>query len=620
MKSYQHLTASRQKGLEMMQMFRKRSMDHPTHTIFQDKVREARGFYDGLTKYHWDEASLAKLQKRGQFPIVVNVLPSLVDNLIGFEIQNRRRTAYRSNSGIKKDAETTESLSHVGYNFQESEDVNVKNSEVYKGMAIDGVTWIGMYREDGRTIYEVMDSLNMRPDWDDTSPHFTRSRFLGRDIYMPRDEVKMKWPKAKDFIDVSDNWTESSSYSGELEDRQYGTSTSPANSSQSKGNILVCEMQYKVYQKAYRSIDKENHYFETFSEEDAEKLSASKNDIEEIDSQRIMRGLYVDDCLLEFAPLNPDFPNRADFNYIPGVLKKVFENNCPYGIIEQVKHIQRDLNVRYTKALYNVNSSRTTIEGQLPPGMTLENIREEVQKSDTVLFAPSGSKITVQSNAAIGREHIEIIDKSLMLMQRITGIQDEMLGIQTNATSAIAQQTRVVNSARNNVYGLDNLMFLKKREARLFLELLQSSDEQNILIKTVTEDEEKELWLNLHKVCEVKGKEVVINNIRNLPVSVYIEEVPDYQTIAEEESAMFRELLNHPMANVLLSSPDLLKAFSEKFRPRVADRLVETFKSSMASMNQPPQGQEQAVDPSQISAPMTGGGNPQELLAAMTQQ
>ena len=76
---------------------------------------------------------------------------------------------------------------------------------------------------------------------------------------------------------------------------------------------------------------------------------------------------------------------------------------------------------------------------------------------------PKDSKFQFSSNAQLGEEQLKIVELYLKLIQRVTGIHDEMLGIQTNATSGVAQNMRQVNSVRNNVFAFDNFSQMKKR-------------------------------------------------------------------------------------------------------------------------------------------------------------
>lgn len=207
-----------------------------------------------------------------------------------------------------------------------------------------------------------------------------------------------------------------------------------------------------------------------------------------------MRTLFLDNTLLEHAPLDASLPTQKDFSYIPVVFQRRFRTGVPYGLLESMKDIQRDCNVRVTKSVYAINSSRVVFEGNPMPGRDIEGIRKELKSTDSVIVLPKDSKFQISSNAQLGEEQIKVVELYLDLMQRVTGIYDEMLGIPTNATSGVAQNIRQVNSVRNNVFAFDNCSAMKKREARFILDLIQTSGAQNIAVEIMS-PEERELLI-----------------------------------------------------------------------------------------------------------------------------
>ena len=116
-------------------------------------------------------------------------------------------------------------------------------------------------------------------------------------------------------------------------------------------------------------MDREGRPFETFDLDTAEDLAASPRlvcpkEIESTDSTRIMRTLFVGDTLLEHAPLDFALPGSKDFSLIPVVFQRRFKTGVPYGLLESMKDIQRDCNVRVTKSVYAINSSQLVFKGK----------------------------------------------------------------------------------------------------------------------------------------------------------------------------------------------------------------------------------------------------------------
>jgi hypothetical protein len=57
---------------------------------------------------------------------------------------------------------------------------------------------------------------------------------------------------------------------------------------------------------------------------------------------------------LEHAPLDFALPGSKDFSLIPIVFQRRFRTGVPYGLLEAMKDIQRDCNVRVTKSVHAV--------------------------------------------------------------------------------------------------------------------------------------------------------------------------------------------------------------------------------------------------------------------------
>jgi hypothetical protein len=180
-----------------------------------------------------------------------------------------------------------------------------------------------------------------------------------------------------------------------------------------------------------------------------------------------------------------------------------------------------------------------------------------------------------------------------------------MLGIQTNATSGVAQNIRQVNSVRNNVFAFDNFSQMKKREARFMLDLIQASQEMNVAVEILSPPEREVMILNL--VREINGKPVVFNDVRNLPISLYIEEVPDYQSSFAEQKATFESLLSNAHAQWLMLSPELLRRMGVRNPEQIASEMQQAMQQK-TTMEESVAGRGNPIQPSQ------GQGNPTQTL------
>ena len=568
------LSASRQKALTTAQDYFRAANLHPSAVEFRNKCIHDYGFYDGTGQ--WQQLDLQKLQERNQLPITVNICKGFIDNLSGVEIQSRYRTACRNDSHNPKDDKLAEALTHLLFYTQEHEEVPYKGSLKFRDSLICGIGWSHLYQEDGVIFYDYVHPFNIIADPDDLTPQYNAMKYVCRKRWMDPKMVKARWPKTANEIEVNqDAGFAEGILSPELMDRNAAYTDYGNDNGINQTRVLVVEVQYKVPHKVYQGMDQQGRSFKTFHLETAEALVASEKDIEESHGERIMRTLFLDNTLLEHAPLEATFPDRHDFSYIPIVFQRRFKTGVPYGLLESMKDIQRDCNVRVTKSVYAINSARVIFEGNPMPGRDIETIRKELKTADSVILLPKESKFQVSSNAQMGEEQLKIIELYLNLMQRVTGIYDEMLGVQTNATSGIAQNIRQVNSVRNNVFAFDNFSQMKKREARFMLDMIQASHAMNVAVEILSPPEREVIILNLLR--DVKGKPLVMNDIRTLPISLYIEEVPDYQSSFAEQKATFESLLSNAHAQWLMLSPELLRRMGVRNPEQIAQEMQQAM-------------------------------------------
>lgn len=590
---YGKLSTSRQKILDISQSYWRRANLHPANMMWRTEAIKMFGLYDGSEQ--WDPVDKQKVLDKGQVPLTINLIQGRIDSLSGVEIQSRFRTAVQNASGNAQNDILAKALTSQFYFIQQDQKIPHKGSLKFRHMLTCGLGWSGLYQQDSNFVYDHIHPFNIIPDYDDLSEQFENMKFVCRKRWMEPDTVKKMWPKSSKDIDFTNPDLCSTVYSPEIIDRS-SNFTDPGNfSGYSQSRVLVCEVQYKTPKTSYSGIDSNGFFFETFDEGIAEQMANSSKDIEERPSTQIMRALFVDNFLLEAAPLNPNIPGLKDFTYIPCVWKRRTKDGVPYGLVDSMKSLQIDYNVRMTKALYTANSSRLIVSGILPPGTTPEVLTRQLKSQDQAIVLPPDSKFELRDNAPLTDVQLKIADNYDKQFQRVTGIYDDMMGRETNASSGVAQRQRQINSVRNQVFAFDNFADMKEREARFMLALFQGGENENILAEIMSEEEKESIILNLTRT--IKGKKVIFNDVRTLPVSLEIEEVPDYKSSMEENRAALENLLSNPNAMMIMQSPTLMRRLGIRDYQALSDEMKQT----MASQKQGSPG---------VSPPPGGGSQP----------
>lgn len=601
---YGQSDAQRKTLLEVQQYFRYAD-SHPTITGWRTKAMEDFGFYDGTGQ--WPKSVLEELRRRDQAPVTVNKIKNLVNYMSGVEIQTRFRVAYRDDSGNPENELIAKALTHYTYAIQEHQDMPHKASLTFRDTLITGIGWGNIFKEGAEYIYEYVNPFNVLFDPDDLSPELTEMNFLVRLRWIPIPQAKQWWPKYKDYFDSFfsptsplSQYAASGAISGELAMRLSGYVDVYASGNGGSGSrVLIVEVQYKKPKKAFEGIDINGHYFKTFNEEEAEALSDGES-FEKVDGVQIMRSLFTADILLEHAPLNPNLPDLPDFTYIPTLWTRIFESGIPDGWVSVMKDVQRESNYRRAKLINNLNSFRAVVDADALPGMTLDDIRHQVSRPDSVLIKAPGNDITIESNMPLAEGQFKMLERTDQELQQVSGIYNDALGEPTNATSGIAIQNRQLNSVRNQVFAFDNLRLMKKRQGRMLLNLIQGGGDEYIQAQIMTPDEQEAVTLNM--VREVGGKKVVFNDVRTLPLSIYVEEVPDFESSVEEKRASLEALLGNGNAQWIMQSPRIMKLLGFRDWEEIASEMQQVNQQQIqleqaAKGGMPVQGQPSLGDP-----------------------
>ncbi len=569
------LSESRQKALDQG----KKDFFGMSGNLLYQKWRETAigsfDFYDGIGQYHPE--ILRILHERNQSPIVVNKVRSMINQASGMEINTRGKIAFRPQSNSEEEEQLTKAMTHYAFAVQKNQHYSFKGSLRCRDALISGLGWSSTVAQNNQILYDYIHPLNVIFDADDFTPQLENMRKLIHMHWLSADEIKSEWPKHAKQIDEISNYDSMNlgNFTPEFFNRRSALIPSSSSGTINGSRLLVNEVFKKEKRKYYCGIDKNGYYFETFDEEDAEKLANKKSEIEEENGTQIMRTVFCNDILLHYAPLFPNVPNRSDFPLVPCVWLRRTSDGVPVGWLEDIKDLQRELNYRKLKEIMSLNSVRAVVDADAFSGMSADEIREELSRPDTVLFKSGKGEVDIVPNLDISNAMIKASERIDHELQQVSGMYSDSMGQATNATSGVAIKQRQIGTSKNLAFGFDSFTHVKEREGQVLIDLMQGSGLENILVNIVLDDDEKETFI-MNLVREVDGKQHVFNDISTLPVDIYVEIVPDYDSSFDEQRATLETLLANPQAPLILQNPYLLKILlGERHADKIADAMQQ---------------------------------------------
>lgn len=576
------LSESRQKGLEIARQVFQYAGANLLYMQARRNIIRAFSFYDGDGQY--PEAFLRDWRNKygdceldyGLAPPLINKVKPIINNVSGVEIQARFRTAYRSHTDNESDEKLAKALTHYSYYIQEHNNIPLIQSNKFRDMLICGAGWSNIYLQNNRIYCDYTHPLNILYDADDFSPLMTDQHYVCRMHWLTKETMLLLWHQYKKEIDelfYNANPLGIGSYSPEFFNRinemvdLYAIGGGDGIGSR----ILVIEVQRREARKYFSGIDEEGRYFQTFDEELAHDMLGERESLNEEQGYQIIRTVFCNNVVFEHGPLNPNLPN-GNFTYVPGVYSRRSSDGVVDGWLSSMEGIQKIINYTKAKELTLQNSVRAIVDtGALVEGQTPEELQQILARHDSIIYKNKDANISLHPNVDLAATQINTAKRLDEELQQVSGMYGDSFGAPTNATAAVSINSRVKNSFRTQVVGFDNLMFMKKREATVILDMIQGSGIENLAISILDDDEKEEVYLNI--VESKNGKVKIHNNIRNIPMSIYIEQTHDYESSPQEQRETLQALLSNPNAMTILQSPQLLKLMGNRHWKKISDEM-----------------------------------------------
>lgn len=422
-------------------------------------------FYDNI---QWSEEDAQTLRDRGQLPLVYNVISASIDWVTGTE--RRARTDFKVLPRRKEDAKPAERKTAL---LKYLSDVNREPfhiSRAFEDAVKVGIGWIedGVQDEDeDEPLYTRYESWrNMLWDSAATELDLSDARYVFRSKWVDLDVACAIFKKRKALLDRaaadSDDFIALDQYGDEAMDAHelaldmHGQSTtSDRITGYQRRRVRIVEAWIRL------PVDAEKVKGGTFSGEFFDQHSpAHVEEVERGDAETITKttmrvhvAIFTTAGMLWFSQ-SPYRHNRFPFTPIWGHRRG--RDGMPYGMTRRLKDIQVDINKRASKALHILSTNKVIMDKGAVDNIT--EFLEEISRPDAVIEKKPGSHLEISADRDLSQWHLELMSRSIAMVQQSSGVTDENLGRRTNASSGIAIQRRQDQGALTTAKYFDNLL------------------------------------------------------------------------------------------------------------------------------------------------------------------
>jgi len=468
------------RSAEVMRRFRRvKAWWHEARTLHADNRKRRLKDHDCYEGDSWDQMDALILESRGQKKVNINRIKPAIDWIKG--TQRRMRIDYRVLPRQQDDAKNAEIKTKIMKYYSDVNHEPYHRSQAFSDAIISGLGWLELGvrddPEDEPIYYRYEDWINIWEDKYSVELDYSDARYLFRRRKTDLDIAVAMFPDhASDLIAAAAKAGEIASYDEIIMDDDTdvgGEDEELADQTRSRVTLVECwyiqperrtiltgedigTLSGRVYQKdnEYMAQLVESGYASTF---DAVKKTV----------RCMIFAEGMDHPLQDQESVYAH--NRIPFIPVWGYRRK--RSGESYGVTRNIIDIQDDINKRWSKSLYLLSTNRIIADDDATDNW--DELYLQANRPDGVVRKKRGAEVRIETNANLAQGHIELMSLDAKLIQEGTGVTDENMGRQTNATSGRAIQARQEqgNTVTSELY--DNLRLAIQLAGEMELSLIE---------------------------------------------------------------------------------------------------------------------------------------------------
>lgn len=440
-----------------------------------NRGRLAHRFYSGD---QWDQKAIAKLRQEGRPPVVINQVFKAVNNVSGKQRDSRLswRVLPRGENDVMTAVAATKGLAYISdaTNFRFTE------SRIFKEAAIGPYGWVEIGYDESDPTKEPIFAEYV--PWDEmlVDPYcemmdLSDARYIIRRKEVDYDLAIKAFPDKANQLKMAVVNKREESYEklmGDYNNRDDGTL--------SDGRIGFLDES----KGRDRVTLREHHYWEMEDRlyiqlPDGERLDYEDNSPVSMMALQIggqlmkgkkrcyYRAIMANDSLLDVTK------SELPFECYPYVCLFAFKDadNKAYGIVDQMKWPQKELNVNRSRANESMRSRWFLYSQGAVPNLTEEQIANRLSRSNFAIQVNDMNGVQLGSDKGDLGGWMNLMETSRKEVDEVVGQNEAAYGEQGNEKSGRAIMARINQQSLNLGELWDNWRFFRLQIGRLFLSL-----------------------------------------------------------------------------------------------------------------------------------------------------
>lgn len=400
------------------------------------------GFYD---HEQWTELERDLTEELGHVPVTINVVATTINWLAGTE--RRARTDHKILARRKEGASAAERKTHLMKYIGDVNRAEFEWSQAFLEAMKAGVSYMecGVQEDDeGEPIYEgkeswrncLHDSASTRPDLKDAR-YFFRMKWMDEDMacsMFADDEDIPRLDKqaarkaimlaSETTVDVSTDMMDDPSEDHENFLQGYGSYSTRIEVTERR-RVRMVEGWFRLPVKERRMAggDFRGEIYDPDSIGHNEDLDSGRAKLVE----RIMNRMFV--VIFTSAGVvwaSPSPYRHNDFPFTPVWAYRRARDHQPYGVIRGMRDLQRDVNKRHAHALFMLVHQKIVMDRGAVDD--IDALEDEVNRPTAIIEKRPGYSFEINIDKPEIQHHIDMMMRSIAMLQQVGGITEENLG------------------------------------------------------------------------------------------------------------------------------------------------------------------------------------------------
>lgn len=448
-------------------------------------------FYDGI---QWDMEEEEAIRDLGMIPIVANVIATTVNWVLGSE--RRMRTDYKILPRRKDEGAQAQRKTEYLKFVSDANFLPFARSDAFAEAVKSGIGFLEDGVQDGEGDPLMSRQVSWRDlVWDSTGGKDLRDgRFMFRTKHVDLDILESLFPHRRAQLRAASIGNDvfpggADSYGDDAMDsreqaRTIGGAPLSTEADYDRPRVRVIEGWFRkpARVKVLARGEKPGGEFlgevyDPMSRGHWNELSNGQAIVADRTIMRTYVAIMTAEDILHFQ----ESPYRHNqFPFTPIWCYRRGATGQPYGMVRGLRTLQEDINRRLMKALAILSSNKVVMdEGALGENADLDQFAEEVSRVNAIIIKKKNHEIDLNVDRELAPAHLEIMSRSISMVQSVAGVTDENLGRSTNATSGLAIGRRQDQGQLSTAIIFDNLRYSTTKQGEIQLSLVeQFVDEQ----------------------------------------------------------------------------------------------------------------------------------------------